>query len=75
MNRSISPASDRLPSGKIRTDQSCRDEIADVLQRLSRAGFALRQRKRVEQQRGEIVVEAVGEPRAAAVLLRERNAP
>ena len=45
--------------------EAVREHLADVAQRLPRAGLALRQRKRVEEQRREIVVQAVGEPRAA----------
>src|SRR5262249_50334790 len=47
------------------------ENLADVAKCLARARFSLRQRKRVEHQRREIVVETVGEPRESAVLLRE----
>src|SRR4029078_10318920 len=44
---------------------------ADVAQGLTRAGFALRQRERIEEQRREVVVEAVGKPRFPSVLFRK----
>src|SRR5688572_19798267 len=39
-----------------------RHQLADVAQRLARARFALRQGKRIEEERGEVVVRAVGQP-------------
>ena len=46
--------------------ESVAEQLAGVAQRLPRAGFALRQGKRVEEQRGQPVVQAVGEPLLAA---------
>src|SRR4051794_29282208 len=57
--------------GKNQDREAIVDEIACVSQCLPRAGFTLRQRERVEKCRGEPVVEAVGEPLLARVLLRE----
>ena len=61
----------RRPSGKISTEKPSLEHLADVAQRLPRAGLALRQRERVEEERRQVVVQAVGEPRPPAVLLRE----
>ena len=47
------------------------EHLADVLQRLPRAGLALGQRERVEEQRRQVVVERVGEPGAPRVLRRK----
>ena len=43
------------------------DEVADVAQRLPRAGSALGERERVEEGRRQVIVQAVGEPRLASV--------
>src|SRR5919197_3313614 len=48
-----------LAFGKDQNRDAVADEIADVAQRLTRAGFALRQRKRVEEERCQIVAETV----------------
>ena len=49
---------------------SAAQHFADVAQRLARPRLALRKRERVEEQRREVVVQAVGEPRAPAELFR-----
>src|SRR4051812_43150910 len=47
------------------------DELTHITKSLPRAGAGLRQRKCIEEERREVVVQAVGEPRLAAVLFRE----
>ena len=47
------------------------DDIPHVAQRLARADRALREREGVEEERRQVVVEAVGEPLATAVTLRK----
>ena len=51
------------------------DDVADVPQRLARAGFALRKRKSVKEQSRKIVVERAGEPRQPACTRRGRSGP
>src|SRR5262249_50662170 len=46
--------------------------LADVAQRLPGARLTLRQRKRVAEQRGQIVVQRIQEPPDPSVLLREK---
>ena len=74
-NGVISPVCERTPSGKIRTEKPSAGDLADVAQRLPRAGFALRQRKRVEEERGQVVVQPLDEHLAPRLPVRERNAP
>ena len=47
------------------------DQLAHIPQRLADAGAPLRQRERVEEERGEVVVQTVGEPLGARVALRK----
>ena len=51
-----------LPLRKDQHGVAVAGDLADVAQRLARAGLALRQRERVEELAGEVVVQAVGEP-------------
>ena len=51
------------------------NQLANISQRLPRARFPLRERERVEEQRGEVVVRAVGEPRRSGRTARGRSAP
>src|ERR1051326_368355 len=60
-----------LAFGKDEDRKAVLEHLADVAERLPRAGFALRERTRVEEERREIIIEAVGEPRFLPVLLRE----
>src|SRR5262249_52849351 len=61
-----------LTLGKDEHRKAVLENLADVPHRLTCAGFALRQRERVEEQGRQIVVEAVREPRLAAELLGEK---
>ena len=65
-NGLMSPVGERSPSGKDQHRQAVAGELADVLQRLPRAGLALRQREGVEEERRQVVVQRVGEPLAPA---------
>ena len=68
-NRSISPVSSPSSLRKDEHRESLRQHLADIAQGLPGAGLALRQREGVEKQRGEVVVEAVGQPGFPAVFL------
>ena len=51
-----------------------RSEVAHVAQCRARSGFALRQRKRVEEKRGEVILQGAGEalPKGVALGMKVR---
>src|SRR4029453_1590726 len=65
------PVGGPLAFGEDEQGVALREQGADVAQSLAGAGLALGQREGVEEQRREVVVEAVFHPRLAAVLLRK----
>src|SRR5262245_30689503 len=65
------PPGRSTPFRKDQHRKSTLEYLADVAERLPRAGFALGQWKRIEEQRRQVVVEAVGEPRFPSVLFRK----
>ena len=67
----ISPVSRAHALRKNQHREAVAGDLADVAQRLPRAGFALRQRKRVEEERREVVVQPLAEHLAPRLTFRE----
>ena len=60
--RSISPVTRSSSLGEDERREAVRQDFADVTECLPGTGLALRERERVEEQRREVVVQAVGQP-------------